>query len=75
MKREYVEWIWRDRLARGTLTLWIGDGGLGKSRASNDLAARVTIGAPWPDRDAAPLGSVVILSAEDSPSYTIRPAI
>jgi hypothetical protein len=75
VKREYVEWLWRDRLARGTLTLWIGDGGLGKSRASNDLAARITTGELWPDTGAAPFGSVVILSAEDSPSYTIRPAI
>jgi hypothetical protein len=75
VKRTFVEWLWRDRLACGTLTLWIGDGGLGKSRASNDLAARVTTGAPWPDTGAAPLGSVVILSAEDSPSSTIRPAI
>src|SRR5262249_58195432 len=27
VKREYVDWLWRDRLARGTLALWIGDGG------------------------------------------------
>jgi hypothetical protein len=75
VKRASIDWLWRDRLACGTLTLWIGDGGLGKSRASNDLAARVTTGAPWPDAGAAAPGAVVILSAEDSPSYTIRPAI
>ena len=75
IKREYVDWLWRFRLARGTLTLWIGDGGLGKSRASNDVAARISTGACWPDGGTAALGSVVILSAEDSASYTIRPAI
>ena len=75
IKREYVDWLWRFRLARGTLTLWIGDGGLGKSRASNDVAARISTGACWPDAGTAALGSVVILSAEDSASYTIRPAI
>lgn len=75
VKREYVDWLWRDRVARGTLALWIGDGGLGKARASNDVGARVTTGARWPDTGTAPLGSAVILSAEDSPSYTIRPAI
>jgi hypothetical protein len=76
VKREQVDWLWQSRLAYGTLALWIGDGGLGKSRASNDLAARVTTGRAWPDggppREPA---SVAILSAEDSPSYTIRPAI
>lgn len=75
VEREYVDWLWRGRLARGTLALWIGDGGLGKSRASNDVAARVSTGNVWPDGGQAPLGSVVILSAEDSASYTIRPAI
>lgn len=75
VQRERVDWLWRSRLARGTLTLWIGDGGLGKSRASNDLAARITTGALWPDGDAAPLGNVIILSAEDAASFTIRPAV
>ena len=74
--RQHVEWIWSSRLARGSLTLWIGDGGMGKSRLSNDVAARITTGAPWPDGSGpAPLGTVVILSAEDNAAYTIRPAI
>ncbi len=75
VQRDYVAWLWRGRLALGTLALWIGDGGLGKSRASNDVAARVSTGAAWPDDGDAPIGSVIILSAEDSASYTIRPAI
>jgi hypothetical protein len=73
--RERPRWLWRGRLARGCLTLWIGDGGLGKSRASNDLAARITIGGQFPDGEPAPEGNVVILSSEDAASYTIRPAI
>jgi len=75
VQREYVDWLWQSRLARGTLCLWIGDGGLGKSRASNDLVARLTTGASWPDGEAATVGNAIILSAEDSASYTIRPAI
>lgn len=75
VQREYVQWLWLTRLALGTLALWIGDGGLGKSRASNDVAARVTTGARWPDGGYAEPGNVIILSAEDSASYTIRPAI
>jgi putative DNA primase/helicase len=75
IRPESVRWLWRGRLALGTLTLWIGDGGLGKSRASNDVAARVTVGELWPDGGSAAAGNVIVLSAEDSPSYTIRPAI
>ncbi len=76
VQREHVDWLWPSRLARGVLTLWIGDGGLGKSRMSNDLAARITTGSEWPDGGALrEPASVIILSAEDSPSYTIRPAV
>jgi RecA-family ATPase len=58
------------------LTLVIGDGGLGKSRLSNDLTARLTTGCEWPDGGAIrEPASAIILSAEDSPSYTIKPAI
>jgi hypothetical protein len=75
VNRTSVDWLWPKRLARRTLTLMIGDTGLGKSRVTHDLTARITTGASWPDAGAAPIGNVVILSAEDDASYTIRPAI
>jgi len=75
VERQQVDWLWAKRLAFGCLTIGIGDSGLGKSRMANDLAARVTTGAPWPDGGAPEVGAVVILSAEDSAAYTIRPAI
>jgi hypothetical protein len=75
VEREQVNWLWPTRLAIGTLTIWMGDGGLGKSRASNDVAARVSAGLGWPDGGPVERGAVIILSAEDSASYTIRPAV
>lgn len=72
---ERPDWLWPCRLARGALTLLIGDGGLGKSRVTHDLAARLSTGDAWPDQGNAPHGCVVVLSAEDSPSYTVRPSV
>jgi hypothetical protein len=92
---EPVRWLWAGRMPAGTLTLLIGDPGLGKSILTLDLAARVSRGGPLPALDgehvAAPVrdanecelrenappcgGSVVLLSAEDHVSDTIRPRL
>jgi hypothetical protein len=71
---EKVEWLWPGRIAIGKLTLIAGEPGLGKSQLSIAIAAAVTTGAAWPDGSGrAPLGSVIILSAEDGVADTIRP--
>jgi predicted ATP-dependent serine protease len=70
-----VKWLWQNRLARGKLTLIAGDPGIGKSQISCDVAARISAGASWPDGGCAPLGSIVILSAEDAPNDTLRPRL
>ncbi len=73
---EAVTWLWPQRIALGKLTTIAGDPGLGKSFLSLDLAARVSRGVPWPDGSGhAPLGSVVLLSAEDDLADTIRPRL
>ncbi len=46
---EQVPWLWPPRIALGKLTLLAGDPGLGKSFLTLDLAARISVGAPWPD--------------------------
>ena len=70
-----IEWLWENRLARGKLTLLAGEPGIGKSQISLDIAARISKGGLWPDGGHAPLGSVVILSAEDSSNDTLRPRL
>ncbi len=73
---EAVTWLWPQRIALGKLTVVAGDPGLGKSFLSLDLAARVSTGCRWPDGSGdAPLGSVVLLSAEDDLGDTIRPRL
>ncbi len=69
---ESVKWIWPGRLALGKLTVLSGDPGLGKSFLSLDVAARLTTGQMWPDGGPAPIGSVVLLTAEDGVADTVR---
>lgn len=70
-----VEWLWPGRLALGKLTLLGGNPGTGKSTILYDASARITKGIPWPDGTRAPLGSVIVLSAEDAIGDTIRPRL
>lgn len=79
VEEEEVEWLWRPYIPLGELTLFAGDGKLGKSKVSAAIAAAVSVGHPLervsqpgrhhPTREPA---DVVILSAEDSPSKVIR---
>jgi hypothetical protein len=71
-----ISWIWPGRLAAGHLTLIVGAPGDGKSQISCDVAARITTGETWPDRKGrAAIGSVVMLSAEDSLADVIKPRL
>jgi hypothetical protein len=53
----------------------VGRPGEGKSYLTIDAAARVSTGTPWPDGAECPRGDVLMLSAEDDPSDTIRPRL
>jgi AAA domain-containing protein/primase/DNA polymerase family protein len=72
-----VPWMWGGYIPAGAVTLLVGDAGLGKTLVAFDLAARVTTGKAWPDGlpNLLGLADALILSAEDSASYTIRPRI
>jgi putative DNA primase/helicase len=76
-----VDAIWQDadggiRLARGEHTMIAGEPGLGKSQTAIAMAAAITRGGYWPcGEDRAPLGSVIILAAEDSIEHTIVPRL
>lgn len=72
---ERVRWLWPGRLARGKLNILDGDPGTGKSALTVDLAARVSVGRPWPDGSPCETGGVAILSAEDGVTDTIRPRL
>jgi putative DNA primase/helicase len=76
VKPEPVKWLWASRVALGKLTLIAGEAGLGKSQLSIAMAASITTGGEWPCGEGrAPLGSVVILSAEDGAADTVVPRL
>jgi putative DNA primase/helicase len=76
IKRVPITWLWPNRIPAGRVTLLAGIPGCGKSFFTTDLSARITTGAPWPDRSGnAPLGSVLMIVAEDNPADTIGPRL
>lgn len=72
---ERVRWMSPGRLAYGKTTVLDGDPGLGKSTMALDWAAKVTRGDALPDGEPSRPRGVVILSAEDKGSDTIRPRL
>lgn len=70
-----TRWLWPGHIPFGSLTLIIGDPGLGKSQVTVDLAARVTQGTPWPDMTVPEVGNVLMLASEDSIERTIAPRL
>src|SRR5690242_15883146 len=71
---EKIDWIWPGRLARGKHTCIAGEPGTGKSQLSIAVIAAVTTGGEWPCGEGqAPLGSAIILSAEDGAADIIVP--
>jgi putative DNA primase/helicase len=72
-----VSWLWQDRVPLKKVTLFAGEAKLGKSYLTMDLAARVSVGAPVPcgGGECMPMGSVIILSAEDDLDDTIKPRL
>jgi AAA domain len=73
---KHVDWLWRGRIARGKQTCIAGEPGTGKSQLSIAIVAAITTGGEWPCGEGrAPLGNVIILSAEDSADDTIVPRL
>lgn len=72
VKPEEIDWLWRGRIARGKVTMIVGDPGDGKSFLSMAVAAAVTQGRALPDGDAMHAGDVVLWNGEDGLADTIR---
>src|SRR3989344_35579 len=78
IKAQPIEWLWEDRIAIGKLTMIVGDPGLGKSLITvGTVATAVSKGGAWPVDNVplAPIGDVILLSAEDDAADTIKPRL
>lgn len=74
-KPKPIRWLWPGHIPHGSMTLIIGDPGLGKSQLTLDLAARVSRGIPWPDSSPCDVGNVLLLASEDSLERTVMPRL
>lgn len=72
---EPIDWIWKGWIPRRMLTILGGFGGDGKSTMMASLIGALTTGGTMPDGGTAPRMNVLMLSAEDDPSYAIKPRL
>lgn len=76
VKTEVVEWLWYPYIPFGKVTIIEGDPGLGKSWLTMSLAHAVASGTKLPCNPAGThKGKVIIMSAEDGLSDTIKPRL
>lgn len=75
---ERIIWMWYEKIPFGKMTLFAGNPDNGKSLASTDVAARVTVGKPFPEDPAdathAP-GDVLMMVGEDDLKDTAVPRL
>jgi putative DNA primase/helicase len=72
---EPIDWIWKGWIPRRMLTILGGFGGDGKSTMMASLIGALTSGGRMPDGEMATRMNVLMLSAEDDPSYAIKPRL
>ncbi len=70
-----TDWLWFNRIVAGTINLLAGPGGVGKSTAAYDMAARISRGMDFPDGTECKAGASLFISAEDDPARVIRPRL
>ncbi len=75
IERRQLRWLWHRRIPLGTVVFMVGDGGLGKSTLTLDMARRVTLGEEWPDGSPSLSGGVVIVNSEDPIAEVVRPRL
>lgn len=70
-----IDWLWKDKIAKGKVTLIAGDPGLGKSQTTIHIAGIVSTGGVFPGGSECKKGKVLFFSAEDDPEDTINPRL
>jgi hypothetical protein len=73
---EAVTWLWHRFLPVGSITLFDGNPGEGKSTIIADVIARLTTGGDWPDgTPVGPAGRALYITKEDDAATQVRPRI
>lgn len=76
VKVKPIDWLWKNRIPSGKITIFAGEGGLGKSTLLFYLAALISKGGYFkPDECQFSQGNVIILSAEDDEDDVIVPRL
>jgi hypothetical protein len=76
IKARATEWFWPEHYALGKLGVIGGLPDRGKGLVAAYLIGRATTGESWPsDEGQAPLGNVVLLTAEDTLNDTVIPRL
>jgi RecA-family ATPase len=71
-------WFWHGFIPNHTITLFAGNGGVGKSTLLLYIAAKTTTGELFNYcglQISLPKGRVIIMSAEDDPEYQLKPKL
>jgi hypothetical protein len=71
------DWLWPGRIPLGSVTTLLGPRASGKTFVALDLAARVSTGAPWPDRpgEVRSPGSVIVISGDREQARRVYPRL
>lgn len=72
---EPINWIWKDWLAKGKLTILAGAGGAGKTTISLNIASAISTAGKFPDDSQSKQGNVLIWSGEDDPEDVLVPRL
>lgn len=76
IERKTIEWLWAGRIPIGCITMLEGDGGVGKSFLTLNLASRLSKGEQLPDdsnqREPSP---TLLFAPEDDANAVIRPRL
>lgn len=70
-----IDWLWRNRIPRGAITVVTGEEGIGKSTMLCAIAAAVTTGKGREDFDLNGPGCVLWLSAEEDLARVLKPRL
>ena len=78
LESKKVEWLWKNRIPLGGITLLEGDPGHGKSTMMDDLVARLSSGRAMPlsvREEPGPAAGALLLRGEESLKAVVRPRL